>query len=397
MKIENVTVNGIFDSRGERTIEVVVESDSQKSMARIPLGKSRGKREAVVISPERAKEVLEGGLGQELELKEFNSTKELDDFLLVFDGTKNKSKIGGNLSLGISIAFARAIALKRNQELWEVLREEFFSDVKTEKSPAIFSNMINGGAHADNNLDIQEYQVITKEDEPTKETIKILKGFYKKLGEHLKDKFELDKLKLGDEKGYTLDFPSNEEPIKILKGLISESGLEGKLSIGIDAAANSFQEEGMYRFGDTDLDRDELLGIYEKYLKDIGLLMSIEDPFGEDDKIGFEKIKKLIEPGKLIIGDDLTATNPGLIDEYGEYLINSVIIKPNQVGTVTETCLALSIAKDKGLYRIVSHRSGEVDDAFLVHFAKAAGAEGVKIGAPAEERLVKFEELAKIY
>jgi enolase len=394
MKLDSIKVRGIPDSRGEKTIEVILKSGSERALARIPSGKSRGKREAVVLSLGAVEEALDSGLRDALVTGEFLSIRELDEFLLEFDGTKNKSKIGGNLTLGISIAFARILGLEQGRELWQVLREEFFPNVDSGQIPTIFSNLINGGEHAQNNLDIQEYMILTKGGSAARDTVKIVKEFYAKLGELLKEKYKLEELKLGDEKGYTLDFSGNEEPIELLTKLIGELHLEDKLSIGIDAAANSFKKGEEYEFGGKMLSREKMLGVYKEYLQK---LTSIEDPFGEDDLEGFEELKKIAEPGKLIVGDDLTVTDAELISKYGGRLINGVIIKANQIGTVTETCEALQAAKDKGVYRIVSHRSGEVDDAFLIHFAKASGAEGVKIGAPAAERLIKFEELTRIY
>ena len=394
MKLDGIEVHGIPDSREKETIEVTLKSASRSALARIPSGKSRGKREAAVITPKEAEEVLKGGLLKALTSREFSSIRELDEFLLKFDGTEDKSKIGGNLSLGISLAFARIFGMEQGKELWEVLRAEFFPGVESEKTPAIFSNLINGGVHADNNLDIQEYIVLTKRGEAAGNAVKTVKEFYAKLGERLKEKYKLDELKLGDEKGYTMNFSNNEEPIELLAKLIEELALSDALSIGIDAAASNFRHGEGYKFGGEMLKREALLEVYKGYLS---RLTSIEDPFGEEDLEGFEKLSNAAGPEKLIIGDDLTVTNAKLIDKYGGRLINGVIIKANQIGTVTETCEALQAAKDKGVYRIVSHRSGEVDDAFLIHFAKASGAEGVKIGAPKEERLVKFKELSRIY
>src|SRR3989338_1489089 len=156
MKIEGITVSEILDSRKEKTIEVAVNTSAGSFLTQLPSGKSKGKNEAVTLGLENAKNVLESGLEKEIGETDFNTITDLDKFLIGYDGTENKSKIGGDLTLGISISFARACAGERNAELWEVLRGEFFSGVCKDDSPKIFSNMINGGAHAEDNLDIQE-------------------------------------------------------------------------------------------------------------------------------------------------------------------------------------------------------------------------------------------------
>jgi len=396
MKIDGVLVNEIPDSRGDKTIEVLIEHGQDRSVARVPSGKSRGKKEAAVISPKDAMSVLESGLRDELVGKNFGSTRELDEFLISFDGTENKAKIGGNLSLGISISFTRGVALEKGKELWEVLREEFFDKKSEEKVPAIFSNMINGGAHAKTNLDIQEYQVVCGM-ESASDMVKVLKDFYERLGDYLRKEFNSVEIRLGDEKGYAMDFRDNFEPIGILNKLIHDLGMGNSLSVGLDVAATNFQSGEKYIFDGANMDRKKLLAVYGKYFKDADLLSFVEDPFGEEDFEGFREFREICERGVIVIGDDLTVTSPELISEYGDELISGVIIKPNQIGTVTETCEALNTGASKGLFRIVSHRSGEVDDQFLIHFAKASGAEGVKIGAPFAERMEKFNELERLY
>jgi enolase len=398
MTIEGLDVREILDSRGNKTIEVEVISYGRPFVTKIPSGKSRGENEAAVLEYKDAKSVLDGGLRNKLLEKEFKTIESLDKFLIKWDSTQNKSKIGGNLSLGISVSFARALATRYSKELWEVLHDEYFARTEIhDKTPVIFSNMINGGAHAHTNLDIQEYIVLGRTSRSITETVESLKNLYKELGEYLKGYSGLSTIPLGDEKGYAIDFTDNFEPIKILEEIIYKNGYEKLCSLGTDAAASNFYKDGVYYFGGETLDAKQLAQVYIKYFGGSKLLYSIEDPFDEEDVKGFKNLFDLIKNGKIIVGDDLTTTNKSLIEQYGEKIINGVIIKPNQIGTVTETCSALNIAGKKRMYRIVSHRSGEVDDAFIIHFAKAAGAEGVKIGAPAGERLYKFEELIRVY
>jgi enolase len=399
MQLEDIKVKEIFDSRGEPTIEVEVFDEKFNSFsAKIPSGKSKGMKEAVTLPFGEAKKVLDILLKKELIHKNFSSFKDVDNFLINLDGTENKEKLGGNLILGISIAFARALAAKENKELWQILKEAYWSGIILSKKPLIFSNLINGGAHAENNLDIQEYMVVVNPSEENYENaITTLIDFYKKLGDFLKIKYGLEKLVIGDEGGYSLNFENNFEPIKIMEGLINSSGLKGFLSLALDVAASNFYKDGKYNFGGNEISSEKLNQILLDYLVHSGLLMSIEDPFSENDFEGFKKFNSNC-PDKWVIGDDLTVTSPALIEKFAkEKLISGVIIKPNQIGTLTETCQAIRVAQENGLKTIVSHRSGETEDNFIIHLAKAAGVDGVKIGAPVRERITKFDELIRLY
>ena len=398
MKIYDVSVSEILDSRREKTIEVTVRGSYGISSTKIPSGRSRGKNEAITLGAEDAEEVLLDGLRDALKEEDFVETRDLDEFLIEYDGTDNKSQIGGDLSLGISISFARILAGGEKKELWEKLREEFFDETEGRKPPRIFSNVINGGAHAKTNLDIQEYQIVSARDADLREAVEAIKSLYKELGELLARKYRKVNIALGDEQGYATDFGDSFEPIEILSELLSESKGSKNFAIGIDAAASNFYTDGFYKFGGKKISTKDLCNEYEKCFSKYPLLKYIEDPFGELDEDGFGDM--LVKHGaeKLIIGDDLTTTSALMIEKYANRAINGVIIKPNQIGTVTETCEAMLVAEREGLERIVSHRSGEVDDPFLIHFARAGGAEGVKIGVPViEERISKFDELIRVY
>lgn len=399
MIIEDIKIHEIFDSRGESTLEIEVLDEKLNSFsAQIPSGKSRGKKEATVLSFLDSKKVLDLTLKKELISRDFKSIKDLDNFLIKIDGTINKERLGGNLMLGISIAFARALAHKENIELWQILRREFWSDIVSEKKPLIFSNLINGGAHAGNNLDIQEYMVVVDpKDWDYTASIKNLINFYKELGIFLQLKYKLDKLIIGDEGGYAINFESNFEPIKILQDLIISKGVKNNFSLALDVAASNFYKDGKYNFGGHEISSEKLDQILLDYLVRSNLLMSIEDPFDEEDLDGFKDFNGKC-PDKWIVGDDLTVTSPELIEKFSKSkMISGVIIKPNQIGTVSESCQAIKIAQENGLKTIVSHRSGETEDVFIIHLAKAGGADAVKIGAPVRERIFKFDELIRLY
>lgn len=399
MILKDVKIREIFDSRGESTIEVEVWDEKLNSFsAKIPSGKSRGKKEALVLNFNDAKKVLDSIIKKELFNRNFNSVKDLDDFLIALDGTPNKSRLGGNLMLGISVAFARSLAHKDNKELWQVLRQEFWGGIISDKKPLIFSNLINGGAHGGNNLDIQEYMVVVdSKEQDYAASVKILISFYKELGKFLQSKYKLEKLNIGDEGGYSLNFENNFEPIKIMENMILSGGFKDMFSLALDVAASNFYKDGKYNFGGNQISSEKLTQFLFDYLVHSSLLMSIEDPCAEEDFDGFKEFNNKC-PDKWIVGDDLTVTNPEFIEKFAkEKLISGVIIKPNQIGTISEACRAIRAAQENGLKTIVSHRSGETEDAFIIHLAKASNADAVKIGAPVRERLVKFDELIRLY
>ncbi len=397
MKIEKITVHEISDSRGEPTIEAVLSAGGGVFSAQIPSGKSRGKSEAAVLSTDSAQNALKEFVAHAVIGKDFENIRALDSKLITLDGTANKSRIGGNLALGISVSFARALAASRGMELWEVLKEEFFPK-ENASLPFIFSNLINGGAHANNNLDIQEYMIIVDTSASVSTSFKKLKDFFGKLRKALSREKGSAEIPFGDEGGYSLNFSDNFAPIEILQKLIRSEKLDGEFRIGLDAAASSFYKGGAYHFGGQGVSAVELLNVYAGYFSRASSLYSIEDPFAETDHNGFRDLLAKF-PDKLIVGDDITVTNQALIAKLTEgKCINGVIIKPNQIGTLTETCEAMRAAKARSVKCIVSHRSGETQDSFIIHIARAGGAYGVKIGAPSKsERLSKFEELLRLY
>ena len=399
MTIKDVFIREIIDYRGDKTIEVTVAGDGDLSAStQIPSGKSRGRNEAAVFSPSEAEEIAQRMIKPNLAGRKFESIGELDSLLISLDGTLRKETLGGNLTLGISLSFARLIGKERKWELWRVLSDEFFGGEAGGEKPLIFSNLINGGVHAKNNLNIQEYMAVVKTPASFGASIARLKDFYAALGKYLKDEFKTGELALGDEGGYSLKFKDNFEPIACLAKMIKKEKLAGSFSIALDAAASEFYSEHRYGFGGSELTMGELLEIYRTYLGSEPLLVSIEDPFAETDMLGFKRLMSSVGNRALVVGDDLTTTDPANIEKAArEKLISGVIIKPNQIGTVTETCEAIKTAKINGMKTIISHRSGETEDPFLIHFAKAGGAYGVKIGAPVPSRLSKYRELERIY
>lgn len=400
MRFKNIAVRSVFDSRGERTIEIEgYNQEGDFAFALLPRGKSVGGQEVYSFDFDQARKVLAKIIVPNLQNKDFKSISDLDNFLIDLDATSKKSQLGGNVMLGISLVFARLLAKKNNQLLWQVLKEEYFQnafDVRVK--PIIFANFINGGAHAKNNLSFQEYLVVAFVNESIDKTIEKLINLYREVGFYLQDKHHLKTLPLGDEAGYSLDFKNNFEPLEILDSLIKKHHLENDFKLGIDAAANHFYQDGCYIIDNKKYDLNGLLGYYEKLFKDFPLLYSLEDAFAENDKEGFKSLMHLYGQINLIVGDDLTVTNPNLITQaYSDRMVNAVIVKPNQIGTITETVIALKMASQYNMKTIVSHRSGETEDNFIIDLAKAAGAFGVKIGAPNRERILKYNQLIRLY
>ncbi|MEK7608253.1 MAG: hypothetical protein AAB495_01610 [Patescibacteria group bacterium] len=397
MKIKKLSSRAIFDSRGERTIEVeLTNSRGETFRASTPSGKSTGSNEATVFSARKGVFSV-NRIGLALCGKSFFSLSDLDAALLSLDGTKSKSRLGGNVMLSVSIAALRAMGSEKRIATWQALRKEFFKGVSEKKRPHVFSNVINGGAHGRNNLSIQEYMIVARPESSYENAISSLIVAYQKIGELLARRGFPSGVPIGDEGGYSVQFKNNFEPIQILERVLRETKMSRWCGIAIDAAATGFYKKEKYHIDGKFLSEEALSALYCRYRGRSKLLFSIEDPFWEKDSFSFAALRRL-DPSLWVVGDDLTTTNPASIDTAGkEGLINAVIIKPNQIGTVTEACWAMNAARRLGIKTIVSHRSGETEDAFIIHLAKAGGADGVKIGAPTRERMVKFNELMRIF
>lgn len=399
MKIHDIRVRTVFDSRANATVEVEIV-DEAKNIFRgiVPAGKSTGMNEAHILDPSDAHRVITETVAPMLCGKEVRAVREVDDMLLGLDGTERKENVGGNIFLGVSIAALRGLAFEAKKEPWQVLREEFFPDVTDMRSPSIFANLINGGAHAANNLSIQEYMVIVPTEKSSiRADIEKLIRFYKDLGATLKEENGVPRVAIGDESGYAIDFKDNFAPIQLLERKIEDAGLSGVYRIGLDAAASGFYEDGKYTFDLERITSDELEAKYGEYFHASRSLYTIEDPFEETAHGAFASLQGK-HPDKVIVGDDLTTTNARtILGSAKAHEITGVIIKPNQIGTITESCEAIREAHRNGVKTIISHRSGETEDNILIHIAAASNVYGVKIGAPLRERVFKYNELIRIY
>ncbi|MBI3589517.1 MAG: phosphopyruvate hydratase [Candidatus Liptonbacteria bacterium] len=386
MKIKSITARPELDSRGEWTIEVRLKlQNGLESVASVPQGKSRGSSEAVYVKPNIAIRNIEKIIAPALKGLHAGNQNFIDHCLLKLDGTKNKSKLGANATLGVSVAAAKAAALSQNIPLWKHIAHLLEYKRKRDDFPKLFVNVINGGLHTKNNLDFQEYLIIPK-SKNISESVKIALTLYKKLGEYLGQHFGKDATGLGDEGGFAPNLDDNLEPFRILTHVAKLSHLENKIQFGLDAAASNIKKSPA-----------ALSKLYAE-LKIKYKLHYLEDPYKEKDFKNFTKLNQAIGKNTLLCGDDLTTTNVELMKKaHAAKSINSIIIKPNQIGTLTETLAAIEQAKKWGWKVAVSHRSGETQDDFIADLAYGSYAYGLKLGAPARgERVAKYNRLLEI-
>ncbi|MBI4038954.1 hypothetical protein HY384_03270 [Candidatus Daviesbacteria bacterium] len=399
MKIDDIRLEIINDSRGQNTLETTIKAGEFEAFASVPSGKSTGAAEAAVLPPDLALKKIPWLLLQ-LKGHQFASLEQFDSLLIALDGTSDKSNLGGNLMLALSMAFARILAKIGNMELFEFLAK--ISGTKELKLPFCFFNLIEGGVHVDStlseveglpfNLPFQEYLLIPQTNSPKKSL-----GTVRKAIDLLREKVQgkYGSADQGDEGGFSLPSNDPQEGFRVLQEVINENSLNGK--IGLDAAASTFYQNGSYNIGGKIMSRDDLVSFYQ-LLPNNYQLLSLEDVFDQEDWDGFSKIMQLIGNKVWIIGDDLLTTNISRIKKAQEInAANAIIIKPNQIGTITETIQAANLAKSFGWKIIVSHRSGETMDSFIADLAVGLGADGLKSGCPLQkERLVKYERLVEI-
>ncbi len=388
MKIDEIKLRIIPDSRDKDTLEGILRSGNLEASGQVPSGKSTGKTEAFVVSPQKALEKV-NWLNSQIKDHEFTSLEDFDHFLISLDGTPNKQNLGGNTILALSMAFTRLLAKQAGVELFEMISKISGNQVKL---PFCFFNLIEGGVHAENSLPFQEYLFIPQV-RSAKESLEIVTNTIKLLRDKISQ--EYGSKEMGDEGGFSIPSKDPEVGLKVLQELVDQNQLDSKL--GLDVAASAFYKNGSYQVGEKVMTTSELLSYY-KLLTNNYELLSIEDPFDEEDWQGFSEVTAKIGDKVWIIGDDLLTTNVGRIQKaYKEQAVNAVLIKPNQIGSVSETIQAVNLAKSYGWKIVVSHRSGETMDTFIADLAVGVGADGLKSGCPLQkERLVKYERLVEI-
>ena len=410
--IGKIEAEEIKDSRGNPTIKVTVRTDKAQGSFSVPSGASTGAHEAHVLEAKEAIKKVNEIIAPALIGNDILDQKEIDRIMIDLDGTPNKSKLGGNAIIGVSIACAKVVAKVSSREVYQYLQT--LEDIKpSRKVPLLYINLINGGKHvsrspstllgtSDKSLAFQEYHIVPN-TEDISEAIDIGIKIQNTLREIILAKLGEESLVLGDEGGFAPRISDIREPLILLNEAIEKNNLKGKVRLALDVAASSFYEpaspagrNNFYKVDDKNISKEELMSIYNNLIKEFNLL-SIEDPFEEEDFESFA-ILKINHPELLVVGDDLTVTNTERLKlAIEKKSINAMIIKPNQIGTLSETLGTMQLARENNIELIVSHRSGETDDDFIADLAYAFGCYGLKSGAPQKpERKVKYDRLIKI-
>ncbi len=361
-------------------MEVELGTGGERARASVPTGRSRGRREAVVKPATEAVRLLTEVVAPALVRHALDPVL-IDKTLLALDGTSNKSRLGGNTTLAVSLAAARLAAQRQGEPLWRFLATWAGT---TPAPPRLLANLINGGLHAGNGLVLQEFMVIPPR-RGLRETIEKLIQVYGTLRAGLRERFGPAAINLGDEGGFAPPLTDDELPLGLIRAAAAAANA-GEIDLGIDAAASN-----------TRLGPSELRPLYENLIRQYDLWY-LEDPFAEDDLASHAWLLARYPQRPLVVGDDLTVTNASLIKEVAAArAANGVIIKPNQAGTLTEALAAVAAARVAGWRVFVSHRSGETNDSFVADLACAIGADGFKLGAPARgERVAKYNRLLAI-
>jgi len=407
MKITKITAIEILDSRGNPMVEAdITLEDGTQARAMVPSGASTGEREACELrdqDPKRygGKGVLKavnnvnGMIAKSVKGKEFTSQKELDEFLITLDGSENKSNLGANAILSVSMAYARANASSQGMPLYRYLGGD---DANLLPVPCM--NVINGGAHADNNVDFQEFMIAPHYAPSFKESIRMGEEVFHAIKAVLKKKNY--NTGVGDEGGFAPNLKSNEEAVDvILEGIVHAGYQPGAdVSICLDPATSEMWDNGMYKFSKStgkSVSSDEMIKLWEKWTSQYPITL-LEDGLAENDWQGWQNLTKTLGGKIEIVGDDIFCTNKKILTEgIKKGVANSILIKLNQIGTVTETLETIELAYKNKYHAFVSHRSGETVDSFIADLTVAIKAGHLKTGSGCRgERIEKFNQLMRI-
>ncbi len=406
MKIKEIIGRQILDSRGLPTAEAVVTLDSGVTgVAAVPSGASTGLFEAHELRDgdkshfggkgvTNAVSHINHEIAVELAGRDWENQEELDTAMIRLDGTANKTKLGANAILAVSLAYAKAAALSREKSLFRHLGGE-----KAVTLPVPMLNILNGGEHAANNLDVQEFMVMPVGASTFDEGLRWGAEVYQTLKALLKSKGLATAV--GDEGGFAPNLASERETLDLILEAIRKAGYEpGRdIALAIDAAASEWKAEGGYRLPKTGLrfTTDELIDFWAKLIEDYPIV-SLEDPLDEEDWEGWAKLTKRLGNKVQIVGDDLFVTNVSRLERgIRERSANAILIKLNQIGSLTETLAAIRLAHENGYKTVISHRSGETEDVTIADLAVAVNAGQIKTGAPCRsERVAKYNQLLRI-
>jgi len=417
-KITKINAEEIKDSRGNPTIKVTVFACPSETLAKegvgdvsgsfsVPSGASTGVHEAHELRDsdgrgvKNAIEKVNKIIAPVLIGQNVLNQKEIDRIMLELDGTPNKDNLGGNSMIGVSIACAKVAAKVSSLETFEYLRT--LMEIKpSRKVPYLFMNLLEGGKHTSNILAFQEYLIVS-DTENISEAVDIGIKIQNTLREIITKELGEESIVLGDEGGFALKVTDIRKPLIFLTEAIKKNNLQDKVRLALDVAASSFFENDSYKIDGKDISKEELMNIYNSLITEFNLF-SIEDPFNEEDFEGFKELKERNthatagQENLFIVGDDLTVSNQALLKEAIEKeSMNAMIIKPNQIGTLTETLLTMKLARENDIELIVSHRGRETSDDFIADLAYAFNCFGLKAGSPQKaERMVKYKRLMQI-
>jgi enolase len=406
MKIQRVHAREVLDSRGQPTVEVEVTlKNGVMGRATVPSGASTGVHEAVelrdggrrFLGKGVAKAVLHVNqkIAPRLRGKEAKEQRAIDEIMLNLDGSSNKGKLGANAILGVSLAVAHAESQAQGFSLFRYLGG---NQAKTLPVPLL--NVLNGGAHADNNVDLQEFMIVPFGMKSFKEALRGAAEIFQTLKKVLHERSY--SASVGDEGGFAPRVKSNDEAIELLLEAITQAGYKAgsQVALALDVASSEFFSDGKYVFKKSDgrqRGREEMVRLYEDWVRQYPII-SIEDAFAEDDWEGWQMVTQALGKKVQLVGDDLFVTNKVRLKRGIESKVaNSILIKVNQIGSLTETLETMKLAKEAGYTTVMSHRSGETEDVTIADLAVATNAGQIKTGAPCRgERTAKYNQLLRI-
>lgn len=403
--IKKVRAREVLDSRGNPTVEVEVFLESGAiGRATVPSGASTGEKEALELrdhDPNRymgkgvlkAVDNVNSTIAKEIVGLESACQQDIDDILISLDGTYNKSRLGANAILGVSMAVAKASAQELGVSLYRYL-----GGINANKLPVPLMNVINGGVHADNSLDLQEFMIVPVGGGSFSEALKMGVETFHILKKLLREKGY--STNVGDEGGFAPQLENTENALDMLMLAIEKAGYTPgqDIFIALDCASSEFYyEDELYHLEGKKLSREDLCNFYSRLIEKYPII-SIEDPMAEDDWEGWKLITQALGKRVQLVGDDLFVTNADVLRKgISEGIANAILIKLNQVGTVSETLKTVNLAKEKGYSTIVSHRSGETEDTFISHLAVGVASGQIKTGSVSRtDRVAKYNELLRI-
>lgn len=412
--VEKIKARQVYDSRGNPTVEVQAESGNAIVTAIVPSGASTGVHEALELR-DNTKDFFGKGvskavsnvnkiIAKKIISMDASDQQAIDNALIELDGTKSKSKLGANAILGVSMACCRLAAQARCRPLYEHIAHiaelnKTNQTVKVRKvcMPVPCLNIINGGVHAGNSLDIQEYMIVPAGAKSFSDAMQMASETYHQLKGAISKKYGKNATNVGDEGGFAPPLSRPDEPLELISDAIEEAGYKNKIHIALDAASSEFFKNGKYAIQGKSVTYHDLTEMYSDMMRKYPII-SIEDPFAQDHIEAWAEFTKKFGKKVQIVGDDFLVTNKDRIKQAAKYnACNALLLKLNQIGTVSESISAARLSSSYDWNVMVSHRSGETEDSFIADFAAGLGCKQIKAGAPARsERLAKYNQLLRI-